>query len=349
MRSSRSPAPLQAVLRRGPDRSRRPKVNLLYLSRHDVESLAVPMADIIAAVETGFRLKGQGQTQMPPKVPIYPRGEGTFLHAMPAFVGGEVDAACLKWVGGANSNRARGLPTISGLIVLNDPDTMLPLCVMDCTWVTAMRTGAANAVAMKYLGPQEARQVAILGCGVQGRSNLLALTTHYPGVERCRAWDPDAEALAAYVAEMRGRVECVVEAVSSPEQAVRGADVVVTAGPSPRDPQPYIPLDWLKPGAMAAPVDYDGAWMPCALQGVDRLVTDDIPQMDYYRQQGYFRHTPQPYADLGQVVAGLQPGRERPEERTMAMCLGIAIDDCVTARLIYQQALAQGVGRELPL
>lgn len=324
-------------------------MTLRYLCRADVESLGIGMAQIIDAVEEGFRLKGLGQAQMPPKTAIHPRGAGTFLHAMPAFVGGQVDSAAIKWVGGADANRERGLATISGLIVLNDPDTMLPVCVMDAMWVTAMRTGAANAVAMKYLGPSEATQAAVLGCGVQGRGNLLAMSTLYPGLERCRAWDPDAEALAAYVTEMSARVPVAVEAATGPEDAVRGADVIVTAGPSPREPEPYIPLEWLKPGAMAAPVDYNGAWCESALRGVDKLITDDHAQMDYYRAKGWFANTPRPYADLGEVVAGLKPGRERPDERTMSICLGIAVDDCVTAALLYRVACERGVGVELPL
>jgi len=324
-------------------------LHLLYLSRADVESLAVSMEQVIAAVEEGFRLKGLGETQMPPKIAIHPRGSGTFLHAMPAYVGGQVDAACVKWVGGADDNVSIGLPTISGLIVVNDPQTMFPLCMMDCAWVTAMRTGAANAVAMKYLGPAQAEEVAVLGCGVQGRSNLLAMACRYPQVRVCRVWDPNPAAVEAYIRDMSPKVSCAVKAAADPENAVRGADVIVTAGPSPRDPEPYIPLEWLKPGAMAAPVDYNGAWCEDALHGVDRLITDDHAQMDYYRQKGFFRNTPLPYADLGEVVAGLKPGREREAERTMSICLGIAVDDCVTAHLLHGLARERGIGVELAL
>lgn len=324
-------------------------MTLRYLSRADVESLALGMDRVIEAVETGFRLKGLGQTQMPPKIAIRPRGSGTFLHAMPAYVGGDLDTACVKWVGGADDNYKLGLPTISGLLVLNDPQTMVPLCVMDCGWVTAMRTGAANAVAMKYLGPTEPAEVAVLGCGVQGRSNLLAMATQFPSVQRCRIWDPNDQAADAYLREMSERVTVYIDVVSSPEEAVRGADLIVTAGPSPKEPTPYVHLDWLKPGAMAAPVDYDGAWCPEVMQGVDRLITDDMGQMDFYRRQGYFKTTPIPYADLGEVVAGKKPGREHPEERTMSICMGIAVDDCVTANLVYRLALEKGVGTDLPL
>lgn len=321
---------------------------MLYLTQQDVVSLDLPIQAVIAAVEEGFRLKGQGLTQMPPKIAIHPRGSKTFLHAMPAFVE-QLDIASVKWVGGADDNYQRGLPTISGLLVLNDPDTMVPLAVMDCIWITAMRTAAANAVAMKYLGPRQARTAAVIGCGAQGRSNLLALAAQYPDLQQVWAYDVSQAALAAYVAQMQERTGLPVQAAPDARSAVCEADVVVTAGLSPRDPSPYLEDAWLKPGAMAAPVDYNGAWKTDAYHNVDRLVTDDHAQMDYYRAKGYFKNVPLPQADLGEVVAGLKPGRQDDRERTMSICLGIALDDAVTAKLVYDTARARGVGLDLPL
>lgn len=320
-----------------------------YLSRGDVETIGLPMSAVIEAVEEGFRLKGLGQTQLPPKVAIHPAGTSTFLHAMPAAVGSPAQVTGLKWVGGAAANRERLLPTITGLIILNDPETMVPVCIMDCTWVTAMRTAAANAVAMKHLGPPQVHQLAIIGCGVQGRSNLLATASQYPELKICAAWDPDPDALHSFTREMADQVSCAIVPKAGPQEAVCEADVTVTAGPNALPLSPYIPLAWLKPGAMAAPVDYDAAWLPDAMSGTDLLVTDDIPQMDAARAHGYFADTRRPDTELGSIVAGLAPGRQSRQQRTMAVCLGIAIDDCVTARLIYEQALASGTGIDLPL
>lgn len=321
---------------------------MLYLTRADVESLGITMPQIIEAVEEGFRRKGLGQTQMPPKTAVHPREGKTFLHAMPAYVAG-VDVACIKCVGGADDNYNLGLPTISGLLLMNDPDTLLPICVMDCTWVTAMRTAAANAVAMKYLGPVQVREVAVVGCGVQGRTNLTAMQVLYPHIERVRAYDIKPEILSAYVKDMSEATGLFVEAVAGPQAAVEGADVIVTAGPSPRDPEPFIEDAWLKPGAMAAPVDYNGSWKSEVYANMDKIITDDHAQTEYYRSKGYFKNVPQTYADLGEIVAGLKPGREAPEERTMSILQGIAVDDAVTARLVYDAARNRGVGIELQL
>lgn len=324
-------------------------MQIRYLSRADVESLAVPMADIIEVVEEGFRRKGMGETQMPPKIAIHSRPGEAFLHAMPAYIGG-LDIAAVKWVGGNEANLERGLPNITGLIVLNDPETMVPLAIMDGSWITAMRTGAANAVAMKYLGPASPRTVAVVGCGVQGRSNLLAMLTRYPGIVRVCCYDVIPQALVAFIRDAESShagVEFV--AAAGPREAVEEADIVVSAGPSPKHPTPYLRADWLKQGAMAAPVDYMGAWDAQLAAEVDLLITDDHAQMDYYRSKGYFADIPRPNADLGEVVAGLKPGRERSDERTMSICMGIAVDDAVTAALVYERACAAGIGVELPL
>ncbi len=318
-------------------------MDIRYLSRADVEGLAISMAEVIEVVEEGFRLKGMGQTQMPPKTAIHARPGETFLHAMPAYVGG-MDIAGVKWVGGNEDNLKRGLPNISGLIVLNDAETQFPVCIMDAGWVTMMRTGAANAVAMKYLGPECAETVAVIGCGVQGRSSALAMHTHYPGIKQLRCYDVSAEALAAFVKEMEGKCGFEVVPVSGPREAVEGVDVVVTAGPSPKEPTPYLREEWLKAGAMAAPVDYMGAWEGALAAKGDKLITDDHGQMDYYRSKGYFADVPKPYADLGEIVAGKKPGRESADERTMSILMGIAVDDAVTAQLIHERARAEEVG-----
>jgi ornithine cyclodeaminase/alanine dehydrogenase len=138
---------------------------ILYLSRADVEAAGVPMARIIAAIEAMFREKGEGRTEMPPKPGIHPRPD-SFIHAMPAYIP-SLNSAGLKWVSGFPGNIRHGLPYITGLIVLNDPDTGLTLSVMDCTWITAKRTGGYGRRG-QIPGPADSKVVGILGCGVQG-------------------------------------------------------------------------------------------------------------------------------------------------------------------------------------
>jgi len=133
---------------------------LLYLSRADVEAVALDMPAMIGLLETAFREKGEGRVEMPPKPGIHTQPDA-FIHAMPAHIPG-LHAAGIKWVSGYPGNQAKGLPYITGLLILNDEVTGLPYSVMDCTWITAYRTCAATAVSAKYLARPESETAGIL-------------------------------------------------------------------------------------------------------------------------------------------------------------------------------------------
>lgn len=126
-------------------------------------------------------------------------------------------------------------------------------------------------------------------------------------------------------------------------------DIVVTCGPILKDPEPAIEANWLSEGAIASLGDFDSYWQGAALCEANKLVTDDVAQMAYYRREGYFRHTSEPYADLGEILAGKKPGRESAHERTITINLGLAIEDMAVAILVYKRALGMGIGVELPL
>jgi len=319
---------------------------MLYLSRTDVETLGLEMKEIISALETMFREKGEGRVEMPPKPGIHPRPD-SFIHAMPAFIP-SLGSAGMKWVSGFPENQKKGLPYIGGLIILNDPETGFPLAVMDCTWITAKRTGAATAVAARHLARSESKVVGVLGCGVQGRSNIEALRVLFP-LRRVMAYDIDRAALDLYIKEMTARFRLEVIPAEIPRQAVSGCDIVVTAGPILKIPHATIRAGWLEEGAFASLVDYDSYWHPEALKEVDKFCTDDVPQLEYYRTVGYFQSIPAVHADLAELVSGKKRGRERPTERTMACNLGLALDDLAVAPLVYGLALKKEAGTWLTL
>ena len=320
--------------------------SMIYLSREDVEHVGVPMASIIEALEGMFKEKGEGRVEMPPKPGIHTRPDA-FIHAMPAYIP-SLESAGMKWVSGYPANQAKGLPYITGLLIMNDPETGIPIAVMDATWITAKRTGAATAVAAKYLARPDSSAVGILACGVQGRSNLEALACLFD-LAKVKAYDIFPEVAKQFAAEMAEIAGADIEVVSNPRDAVAGLDMVVTSGPILKHPEPVIEAGWLAEGAFASPVDFDSYWQGPALAQADKLSTDDIGQMSYYREVGYFSETPQPYADLGEIVAGKKPGRERPDERTISINLGLALDDMATCILVYKKAKELGIGTELPL
>ena len=319
---------------------------LLYLSQADVASAGPTMAEIIEALERMFHEKGEGRVEMPPKPGIHTRPDA-FIHAMPAYIPA-LESAGVKWVSGYPENYKRGLPYITGLLILNDPETGIPLAVMDCVWITAKRTGAATAVAAKYLARPDSEVVGVLGCGVQGRSNLEALNVLFP-LKRVLAYDVDTDTQQRYVDEMSEQFGLEVVAVREPREAVVGCDIVVTAGPILKTPHATIEPSWFEAGGFASLVDFDSYWHPRAMREADKFCTDDVDQLEHYREVGYFQDIPPIHADLGELVTGRKPGRETDEERTMACNLGLALDDMATAPLIYRRALERGVGTWLPL
>jgi len=323
-----------------------PSNQLLYLSRADVERTALDMPTILRLLEEAFREKGQGKVEMPPKPGIHTMPDA-FIHAMPAYIP-SLKSAGIKWVSGYPENYKRGLPYITGLLILNDDETGIPLAVMDCTWITAMRTGAATGVSAKYLARPNSEVAGILACGVQGRTNLEALSCLFP-IKRVYAYDILPEAQEKYVAEMQAKFDFEIIGVKEPRQAVVESDLVVTSGPILKHPKPTIEKDWLKPGAFGSAVDFDSYWSGAALAQMDRISTDDHAQFQYYKSVGYFQQTPDPNADLGEIVAGLKPGRRSDKERTLAINLGLAMDDMAIAPEIFRRAHQKGIGTWLPL
>ncbi|MFX1482251.1 MAG: ornithine cyclodeaminase family protein [Promethearchaeota archaeon] len=320
---------------------------ILYLSQDDVASINLSMRQIIDQLEIAFAEKAKGFVEMPPKPGIHPGDSDNFIHAMPAYIPA-MKSAGLKWVGGFPDNKKRGLPYISGLLILNDPDTGLPTSVMDCVWITAKRTGAATAIAAKHLARPDSSVVGILGCGVQGRSNIEALNVDF-SLSHVMAYDNDPKASARYAEDVNTDLGIDVTIVDKPRDAVSGCDIVVTAGPILKKPHATIHAGWLDDGAFASLVDFDSYWHPKAMKEASKFCTDDIPQLLHYKQIGYFQDIPPIYAELSELVAKQKTGREHEKEKTITCNLGLAMDDMAVAPMIYKEAVEKGIGTWLPL
>jgi ornithine cyclodeaminase/alanine dehydrogenase-like protein (mu-crystallin family) len=321
--------------------------DLIYLSRHDVERLEIPIQTVICAVEKAFLEKAMGRAEAPPKPGIHPQ-QDAFIHAMPAYLS-KMRAAGVKWVSGFQANPAHGLPYISGLLILSNVENGFPMCVMDCTWITAKRTGAATAVAARRLARKDSKTLGMLGCGAQGRSNVEALKTVCSNLEKVKAYDINERNLRKYAEDMTAEHGLEIITVNSPREAVEDCDIVVTAGPILKDPHPVIESSWFKTGAFACALDFDSYWKPEAMRSVDKFCTDDREQLKYYETQGYFSDIPEVYADLAEIVSGRELGRQNDWERILTVNLGLAIEDICTAILVYERAVKAGIGKRLPL
>lgn len=320
---------------------------LLYLTQAEVVQAGLTDRDVIELVRTALTEHGRGHYEMPAKIGLHPL-ENTLMHAMPAFVP-EARACGLKWASSFPANTALGLPQTSGLLILNDETSGWPIAVMDAVWITARRTPAVSALACETLARRDASVLGVIGCGVQGRGHLDVLPLVLPGLEEARLFDrrPDA---AHRLAETSRDRDFEVRVVSTVEAVVRGADVVVSATAILSKPDPIVRHEWVEPGALILPVDFDSAWEWETLSGADKFLVDSMPEMEYFMTIGYLPHgLPPVHAEIGQVIAGVRPGRERDDELIVDMNIGMGVEDVVVARTIYDRALEEGLGRKLPL
>lgn len=320
---------------------------LRYLSAADVAASMPSHEEVYALVEHALREHAAGRTQMPPKVDLALGGDA-FCHAMPALVGEGPGRACgLKWIAGNPDNRRRGLPQINGLVVLNDPDSGVPLAILDAAEITAARTGACTAVAARHLAKPDSEVIAILGCGVQGKANFEALLSAFPGTERLLAYDTSTEAqnaFADYVMQTHNVASVIPQ---DPAECVEGADIVVTSGPIRRAPEPAIEWSWLQTGTLCVALDFDGYFKPEVFANADRFVTDDLAQFDAYADAGYFAGVRKPDSDLPAILAGRAPARPDGEPVIVVANLGLGLLDVALAAAVHERAIAAGRGTAL--
>jgi ornithine cyclodeaminase/alanine dehydrogenase-like protein (mu-crystallin family) len=307
------------------------------LSHEEILGLNVPLESIFRAVERAFVEHGKGNIEMPPKIGVHTR-PGTFIHAMPAYIPA-LGVCGMKWVSGYPGNAARQLPTIAGLVVLNDPENGLPYALLDAQWITAIRTAVVSALIVRCCPPVQSRCLGLAGCGVQGRFHLRCLLHVLPATQQVRLYDVREESARGLRDEASGYSRAAVEIVAGPEACLRGADVAATCTSGRLE----VEDDWLPAGATAVAVDSHVAWG--RLFGKVKLIMDDEQQARQFEKLGkYPGGLPPVHAELGQILTGAKPGRENNTERFLGLPLGLAIADLAVAQLVWRSYVGARLG-----
>jgi alanine dehydrogenase len=292
-----------------------------------------------------------GDAELPPKIGIHPRPDGSFVHAMPAHLRGSEpdgrgDLVGMKWVAGYQGNRALGLPAIHAVVVLNDATTGLPTAILDGGPITALRTAAVTGEVIRRFGPPSGQaagppRAALIGAGVQGHSHLAVLGRTLPGV-RLAIFDRHPERAAALSAEA-ATTAGIGEAWAAPDarSAVAGADVVVTAasfGPV----RQVMTGDWLLPDALIVPVDYATYCSADVARTAAMFLVDHRDQFLSNRAAGLFEGYPEPSASIGEAILS---GTVRPASgRVVVTHLGVGLADVIFAAAIVRRAEALDLG-----
>jgi alanine dehydrogenase len=309
---------------------------LLLLNAEDVRNL-VDLPTLFGALEIALRELSAGNASVPPRTVA--RTPDGFLGSMPGYLPGTLEA---KLVAVFPGNHDLGLPSHQALIALFDEQTGAPLCVMDGTVITAVRTGAAAAVAARALAREGASSLAVLGAGVQGRSHLDAFPRLFELDDiRVASRDPrHAETLAG--SHPKARV------APSFEEAVRGADLVCCCTDAD---EPVLSHGWLAPGAHVSSVGVGGEVDEATVHASSIFVewrgaAENPPPTGSVELQAL---DPASIVEIGEVLAGAHPGRRSDGELTLYKSTGHAVEDAAAARLVFDRASANGVGTTFEL
>jgi len=327
-------------------------LKILLLSRKDVEKI-VSMREVIEAVEEAFRAKGLGKVQMPPKSYIYFNCFQGDFRVMPAYLE-DMGAAGVKIVNVHPKNpREHGLPTVMATIFLLDPKTGAPLAIMDGTWITNMRTGAGGAIAAKYLARRDSHVIAMVGAGVQARTQLMALN-EVLDIDEVRVSDAVKGKAKKYAEEMGKLLGIEIEPMTDVEKTIKGADIVVTVTTARG---PIVKDEWISEGMHINAIGADAPGKqeldPEILRRA-KIVVDDVKQalhsgeVNVPLSEGIIARG-DIYAELGEVITGKKPGRASRDEITIFDSTGLAIQDIATDWKVYQKAKKMGKGRKVEL
>lgn len=333
-------------------------IEFLYLDQEAV--LSADLLDMPRAIEVVGQAQAlfvQGKVRHPHKV-VLRNGDtaeseerGRF-NALFASIDGPARAMGMKWIGSFPANRERGLPRASALIILNCPETGMPLAVMDGTLISAVRTGAMTGLGARYLAPRKTRKVGMIGAGVQSRTQILGLYTVLPEVEEIALVNREIERAEIVAEECRRRWGAPVRAVETVEEALADADVALTVTTAH---EPLMFARHIKPGALT--VQLAGHECEFALiQQCRKIVTDDWDVVKHrgimtpaiMHQQGLLSDD-DIYANIGDLILGNKPGRENDEERIHYVHMGMGLDDVALAWAVYQTACQRRLGIRLPL
>lgn len=333
--------------------SEKKEISFIYLTQKEVVESGLNMRFTLEVIEDVFRLHAEGKVNVPFKtvLDLGERERGR-INSMPAYVGGEYDVCGIKWIAGFPKNPLKhGLPRATGLIVLNNSWTGIPLVIMDCTLISAMRTGAVTGVGAKYLARKDSETVAMIGAGVQARTQLSALVHVLDNLKEVRVFDIRMEASKKYAEDMSKETNLKIIPVESPEKAVVGADIVVTVTVAD---EPIVKEKWMKKGSFFAHVgSYQEEEYEVVLNS-DKIVVDEwkhvlhreTPVLAKMYKDGLLSED-RIYADLGEIIIGKKKGRESDDERIFFAPIGMGSEDVAVAYKLYKNAKQKGLGKVL--
>ena len=321
----------------------------LLLTRKNVADL-LSLGECINTVEEAFKLYAEGKVQPPKMLGIHNQKGGfhikaALLEKQKSFFAAKMNA---NFPGNA---KEYGLPTIQGILIASDGDTGRLLALMDSIEITILRTGAATAVAGKYLSRKDSKTVTVCGCGNQGTVSIKALM-EVRSIEKLFAFDTDMDRAEKFVNDISKELEIEVESVTDLEKSLRQSDIVVTCTPAKK---PLIRPSHIRPGTFIAAVGADSEEkqeLYSELLATNKVVTDlteqcaAIGELHHALVNGHLTIAGV-YAELGEIITGLKDGRTSDDEIIIFDSTGTALQDVSAAAVVYEKAVSRGIGKNL--
>jgi 2,3-diaminopropionate biosynthesis protein SbnB len=331
------------------------RMEFMYFSQEDVRATELDITKVIGVVEKTLALHDEGKVNLPSKVilDLNERERGR-INAMPAHIGGDIEICGMKWIAGFPSNPVRfGIPRAHALIILNDSWTGVPLAIMDGTYISAMRTGAVTGVGAKYLANLHSKVVGIIGCGVQAKTQIMAMKAAIPSVKLLKGYDVRGEASKQFTQWASQELGIEAVPVGTAQEAVVDSDLVVTVTVAD---EPIVKDSWLKKGSLFVHVGSYQEEEEEVIFNADKVVVDlwhevlhrGTPLLAKLYNAGKIKEE-RIYANIGEIIRGKKPGRTKREERIFFSPLGLGSEDVAVASFVYKEAKKRGLGVSLKL
>jgi ornithine cyclodeaminase/alanine dehydrogenase len=323
---------------------------VLWLTKEECIECGPNKDEVLELVNETMIAHGRDEYEMPAKIGVHPY-EDVFFHAMPAYVPAQ-KALGIKWIECFPRNpRQYNLPQTTGLQVMNDIATGVPVAIMDCTWLTEMRTPAVTALATAALAPNT-EYFGMFGCGVQGKAHMRYIPKTLPKLKKIYIYDIHEDAVKKAVEEVQPEIDVELVPVSSPQEIAEKCEAMSSATIILRDPLCVVKDEWISPGQTIVPCDMNTYFDLKTQYKADKYIVDSIEEHQLFADMGYFpadKGLPEVYAQTGEILAGSKPGRERDDELIVCSNIGISVNDIAMGQAILKGAFEKGIGTRLPL
>jgi ornithine cyclodeaminase len=329
-----------------------PPIYITYMNRLDIEALAVTDDEILAAIESSLATQGRGEAVIEPRMHLEPKAANGHFNVLRGSLGGQIDAAGVKVVGDFVDNYKLGLPSELAMLTLFDRYNGAPKAILDASGITDMRTGAITAIGAKYLARKGSKVLGHVGARGTAYWNVRLLDRLFD-FDEIRVHSRRPESRDGFAARLAADLGKKVVATTDWQSCVEGADIVVEASRLDR-PTPMLKTDWIKKGAFVVPYGTMSAVELSLTDIMSKLVVDDWGQCKGGKFGSLRAHVEAGklseatlHAEMGQIVAGLKPGREREDETILFWHRGLSLSDIALGHAMLEKGKRLGIGQRL--